>query len=234
MLKIDKLSVSYGSIPALRGVSFEVNDREIVALIGPNGAGKTTAMKAISGLLKRGKGTVVYNGKDISSVPAHRLVKEGIVQVPEGRGVFPNLTVLENINLGGYLQHEKDSASMRKRVFEIFPRLNERQKQISGTLSGGEQQMLAIARALMAQPKLLLLDEPSMGLSPLIVEEIFRVIKRINSEQGTTILLVEQNAKMALAVSHRAYVVEVGEIIFEGTSRELRSDDRVRQAYLGI
>jgi branched-chain amino acid transport system ATP-binding protein len=234
-LEIRGLEVSYGAVPALRGISLSVEEGEIVAMIGPNGAGKTTTMKAISGLLKASPGSVIYGGRDIAGLPAHALVGQGIVQVPEGRGIFPNLTVLENINLGAYLRRDSGKVrETRESVFENFPRLRERTRQISGTLSGGEQQMLAIARAMMAQPKLLLLDEPSMGLAPIIVEDIFRIIKEINSAYGTTILLVEQNAEMALAVSRRAYVIEIGKVVSEGMSRDLRRDDGIRRAYLGI
>jgi branched-chain amino acid transport system ATP-binding protein len=234
-LEVRELSVSYGAVPALRGISLRVEEGEIVAMIGPNGAGKTTTMKAISGLLKASPDSIFYGGRDITGARAHALVGQGIVHVPEGRGVFPNLTVLENINLGAYLRRDaKKVRETREQVFESFPRLRERTRQIAGTLSGGEQQMLAIARAVMAQPKLLLLDEPSMGLAPIIVEDIFRIIKEINAAYGTTILLVEQNAKMALAISRRAYVIEVGRVVSEGLSRDLRRDDGIRRAYLGI
>ncbi|MDR3210072.1 MAG: ABC transporter ATP-binding protein [Oscillospiraceae bacterium] len=234
-LDIRGLSVSYGAVPALRGISLRVDEGEIVAMIGPNGAGKTTTMKAISGLLKASPASVFYNGRDITGAAAHKLVQQGIIQVPEGRGIFQNLTVLENINLGAYLRRDRAKIrETRETVFATFPRLKERVRQISGTLSGGEQQMLAIARAMMAVPKLLLLDEPSMGLAPIIVEDIFRIIKQINAENKTTILLVEQNAKMALAVSNRAYVIEVGQVVNEGASVLLRKDDGIRKAYLGI
>jgi branched-chain amino acid transport system ATP-binding protein len=234
-LEIRGLSVRYGAVPALRGVSFRVGAGEVVAMIGPNGAGKTTTMRAISGLVRAQAGSILYDGRDIAGVPAHQLVKQGIVQVPEGRGVFPNLTVMENVNLGAYLR--RDAAGVREareRVMESFPRLRERARQVSGTLSGGELQMLAIARAMMSSPRLLLLDEPSMGLAPIVVEGIFRIVRRINREYGTTILLVEQNAKMALAVSSRAYVLEVGQVVNEGPSRALREDDGIRKAYLGV
>lgn len=235
VLEVKDLHVSYGAVPALRGISFYVDEGEIVALIGPNGAGKTTAMHAISGLLKRNPASVFFRGKDISNVEAHKLVEMGISQVPEGRGIFPNLTVLENLNLGTYLRNDKDAIkSDREWVMDVFPRLRERSSQIAGTLSGGELQMLSIARALMARPKLLLMDEPSMGLAPIVVEEIFRTITHINRENHTTILLVEQNALMALTVSSRAYVLEVGTIIHEGKSAELRKDESIQKAYLGI
>ncbi|MDR3209282.1 MAG: ABC transporter ATP-binding protein [Oscillospiraceae bacterium] len=234
-LELRGLSVNYGAVPALRGVSLRVEEGEIVAMIGPNGAGKTTTMKAISGLLKASPGSIFYNGRDITGAAAHTLVRQGIIQAPEGRGIFQNLTALENINLGAYLRRDRaEIRRTRDMVFENFPRLKERTRQISGTLSGGEQQMLAIARAMMAQPKLLLLDEPSMGLAPIIVEDIFKIIKKINAERRTTILLVEQNAKMALAVSNRAYVLEVGQVVGEGLSSVLRKDDGIRNAYLGI
>lgn len=235
VLEVKDLHVSYGAVPALRGISFYVDEGEIVALIGPNGAGKTTAMHAISGLLKRNPASIFFRGKDISNVEAHKLVEMGISQVPEGRGIFPNLTVLENLNLGTYLRNDKDAIkSDREWVMDVFPRLRERSSQIAGTLSGGELQMLSIARALMARPKLLLMDEPSMGLAPIVVEEIFRTITHINRENHTTILLVEQNALMALTVSSRAYVLEVGTIIHEGKSAELRKDESIQKAYLGI
>ncbi len=235
ILNVKNLHVSYGVVPALRNISFHVDEGEIVALIGPNGAGKTTALHTISGLLKPKEGFILYEGRDISGIEAHKLVKESISQVPEGRGIFPILTVAENINLGAYLRKDKDGIRRDKEwVYNIFPRLKERMNQVGGTLSGGEQQMLAIARALMARPRLLLLDEPSMGLAPVIVEDIFKIIKKINKENGTTILLVEQNAQMALTASHRAYVIEVGEIVNEGCSKELKKDDRIQKAYLGI
>jgi branched-chain amino acid transport system ATP-binding protein len=235
MLEIERLSVSYGVVPALHGISFYVNEGEIVSLIGPNGAGKTTTLHAISGLLKKNKKSVFYQGADVSSIEAYKLVKKGISQVPEGRGIFTNLTVSENINLGAYLRKDKNGINKdREMVYAIFPRLLERRNQIGGTLSGGELQMLSIGRALMARPKLLLLDEPSMGLAPIIVEEIFRIIRQINTENNTTILLVEQNAQMALAVAHRAYVLEVGNIVNDGLSAELQNDDRIKKAYLGM
>lgn len=235
VLEVKDLFVSYGVVPALRSISFTVDEGEIVALIGPNGAGKTTTLHTISGLHKPQSGSILYNGKEIGGIEAHKLVKEGISQVPEGRGIFPILTVSENINLGAYLRKDTEGISKDKEwVYSIFPRLKERRKQVGGTLSGGEQQMLAIARALMARPKVLLLDEPSMGLAPVIVENIFNIIKQINRENSTTILLVEQNAQMALTVSHRAYVIEVGEIVNSGYSKELKKDDQIKKAYLGI
>jgi branched-chain amino acid transport system ATP-binding protein len=235
ILEIKELSVSYGIVPALHKISFHVEEGEVVALIGPNGAGKSTTLRAISSLVKCNPGSIHYRGRDISMTEAHRLVKIGVIQVPEGRGIFPNLTVLENINLGAYLRRDRDGIRKdREWIFQVFPRLKERVAQIGGTLSGGEQQMLAIARALMGRPKLLLLDEPSMGLAPIIVEEIFHIIKKINKENNTTILLVEQNAQMALTVSKRAYVIEVGNIVNEGDSADLMKDDQIKKAYLGI
>lgn len=235
VLEVRDLHVSYGAVPALRGISFYVDEGEIVALIGPNGAGKTTAMHAISGLLKRNPASVFFNGKDISGVEAHKLVQMGISQVPEGRGIFPNLTVMENLSLGSYLRSDKDAIREDQEwVMDTFPRLRERTGQIAGTLSGGELQMLSIARSLMARPKLLLMDEPSMGLAPIVVEEIFKTITHINRENHTTILLVEQNALMALMVSNRTYVLEVGTIIHEGKSADLRKDEAIQKAYLGI
>ncbi|NCB32467.1 MAG: ABC transporter ATP-binding protein [Erysipelotrichia bacterium] len=233
MLKIDNLHVSYGMIDAIKGISFEVNDGEIVTLIGSNGAGKTTTLHAISGLLKPKEGSIVLDGVELTKMPANRIVSMGLAQVPEGRRVFSQQTVQENLQLGAY--HRKDKEGIEKdldNVYELFPRLKERIKQTAGTLSGGEQQMLAMGRALMARPKILLMDEPSMGLSPLLVKEIFRIIKDINA-QGTTILLVEQNARMALAIANRAYVLEIGKITLEGTGSELADDERVRKAYLG-
>jgi len=235
VLEVKSLHVNYGVVPALRGISFYVDEGEIVALIGPNGAGKTTTLHAISSLIKGSPNSIFFEGKDISSSEAHKLVKVGISQVPEGRGIFPNLTVMENLNLGAYLRKDKEAIKKdREWVLEIFPRLRERAGQIAGTLSGGELQMLSIARALMARPRLLLLDEPSMGLAPIVVEEIFKTIKTLNRENRTTILLVEQNAQMALTVSSRAYVLEVGTVLYEGNSLELKQDENIQKAYLGI
>lgn len=235
LLEVKDLSVSYGVVPALRNISFTVDEGEVVALIGPNGAGKTTTMHTISGLLKPKSGNIIYDGEEIGGVEAHKLVKEGISQVPEGRGIFPILTVADNVNIGAYLRKDKEQIREdREWVYSLFPRLEERRNQIGGTLSGGEQQMLAIARALMARPKLLLLDEPSMGLAPIIVEDIFRIIRQINRERNTTILLVEQNAKMALTASSRAYIMEVGQIVNEGKSADLKKDDQIQKSYLGL
>lgn len=235
ILEVKDLSVSYGVVPALRNISFHVDEGEVVALIGPNGAGKTTTMHTISKLIKPKSGEILYCGKSIVNEEAHNLVSLGISQVPEGRGIFQPLTVAENIEIGAYLRKDKAGINQDKEwVYELFPRLKERMKQISGTLSGGELQMLAMARALMARPKLLLLDEPSMGLAPVIVEDIFHIIKKINKEQHTTILLVEQNAQMALTASSRAYIIEVGQIVREGSSKELKSDDQIQKSYLGL
>ncbi len=233
MLKIENLVVRYGMIEAIKGISFHVNDGEIVTLIGSNGAGKTTTMHAISGLIKPHSGTITLDDQDLIKMPAHKIITQGLAQVPEGRRVFAEQTVKENLLLGAY--HRKDKDEILKDleyVFELFPRLKEREKQLAGTLSGGEQQMLAMGRALMAKPKILLLDEPSMGLSPLLVKEIFRIIQEIN-KKGTTVLLVEQNAKMALAIADRAYVLETGKITLEGTGEELSASEQVRKAYLG-
>ncbi len=233
MLKIENLVVRYGMIEAIKGISFEVNDGEIVTLIGANGAGKTTTMHAISGLVKPAAGSIMLDGTDLMKIPAYKIVSAGLAQVPERRRVFAQETVEENLQLGAYTRKDKAGiAEDMERVFESFPRLRERRTQLAGTLSGGEQQMLAMGRALMAKPKILLMDEPSMGLSPLLVREIFHIIEDIN-RQGTTILLVEQNAKMALAVADRAYVLETGKITLEGTGSELANDPRVQAAYLG-
>ena len=233
MLSLENVSVRYGVIPALKGISLNVKAGEVVALIGSNGAGKTTTLKAISGLLRLAEGTIKFDGHDISKLKADQIVKLGIIHVPEGRGIFPNLTVLENLMLGAYVRKDKPKiASDMQNVFEKFPRLYERKAQYGGTLSGGEQQMLAIGRSIMASPKLLLLDEPSMGLAPIVVKEIFRTIREIK-KTGTTILLVEQNANMALANADRAYVLETGKIVIEGTASELRANLEVKQAYLG-
>jgi branched-chain amino acid transport system ATP-binding protein len=233
MLQINDVNVYYGNIHALKGVSLEINQGEIVTLIGANGAGKSTLLKTISGLLKPKNGEILFEGQSVAGNVAQAIVKKGISQVPEGRRVFSNMTVEENLELGAYLR--KDKKGIREdfdKVYQLFPRLQERSKQQSGTLSGGEQQMLAMGRALMARPRLLLLDEPSMGLAPLLVKTIFRIIGEIN-KSGTTILLVEQNANMALSIANRAYVIETGKIVISGTSEELNQSDQIRMAYLG-
>ncbi|GGG28824.1 ABC transporter ATP-binding protein [Lysinibacillus alkalisoli] len=233
MLKVDDIDVYYGNIQALKGLSLEVNEGEIVTLIGANGAGKSTLLQTLSGLQKPKRGSVEYLGESIAGKAAQSIVKAGISHVPEGRRVFANLSVEENLDLGAYLRKDKEGiAKDLAHVYELFPRLLERKKQQSGTLSGGEQQMLAMGRAIMAKPKLLLLDEPSMGLAPLMVQNIFTIIETINKE-GTTILLVEQNAHMALSVANRAYVLETGKIVLAGTAKELQESDEVRAAYLG-
>ena len=233
MLKVENLVVSYGMIEAIKGLSFEVNDGEIVTLIGANGAGKTTTMQTISGLLKPVSGSITLDGVELTKVPAHKIVSLGLAQVPERRRVFTQQSVEDNLLLGAYTRKDKEEIQKDlEEVYEWFPRLNERRKQLAGTLSGGEQQMLAMGRALMAKPKIMLLDEPSMGLSPLLVKEIFHIIEEIN-KKGSTIFLVEQNAKMALAIANRAYVLETGKITLEGTGAELSNDARVQKAYLG-
>ena len=233
MLKVNNLVVRYGMIEAIKGISFEVNDGEIVTLIGANGAGKTTTMHTISGLIRPASGSIELDGKDISKIPAHRIVEMGVAQCPERRRVFASQPVEDNLLLGAYTRKDRDGiAKDLQNVFSLFPRLEERRKQLAGTLSGGEQQMLAMGRALMAKPKIMLLDEPSMGLSPLLVREIFDIIKDINS-QGVTILLVEQNARMALSVADRAYVIETGKIVMNGTGEELLNSEDIKKAYLG-
>jgi branched-chain amino acid transport system ATP-binding protein len=232
MLDLADLDVYYGEIHALRGVGFHVLDGEIVTLLGNNGAGKSTTLKTISGLLVPRRGTVVFDGAPVAGVPAHAIVARGIAHVPEGRRIFNRLTVRENLMMGAYLRTDGDIAADLDRAFELFPRLKERVTQVAGTLSGGEQQMLAIARALMTRPRLLLLDEPSMGLAPVLVEQIFATIESIN-RQGTTILLVEQNAAMALSIAHRGYVLETGAVVLSGTAAELAGHADVRRAYLG-
>ena len=233
MLEIKNLSVSYGMIEAVRDISLKINDGEIVALIGANGAGKTTTMHAISGLLPIKKGEILLDNILLNKVSPEKIVKEGLVQVPEGRRIFQNASVYENLKLGAYSRSDLSSYSKDlNHVFELFPVLKERQNQMGGTLSGGEQQMLAIGRALMSKPKILLLDEPSMGLAPLLVKEIFNIIKEINNE-GTTVFVVEQNANMALSIADRAYVMETGKIVLSGTGEELKQSEEVRKAYLG-
>ena len=233
MLKIDDINVYYGAIHAIKGISLEVNEGEIVTLIGANGAGKSTTLRTISGLLKPKTGTMTFEGKNIAGVPAHNIVKAGISQVPEGRRIFAEMSVMENLDLGAFIRKDKDGIQKDlKMVFERFPRLEERKNQEAGTLSGGEQQMLAMGRALMSRPRLLLLDEPSMGLAPLLIKEIFSIIQDIN-KTGTTILLVEQNANMALSIANRAYVLETGRITLSGDAKELAASEDVRKAYLG-
>ncbi|WP_102693504.1 ABC transporter ATP-binding protein [Rummeliibacillus pycnus] len=233
MLKVNDINVFYGNIQALKGVSLEVNEGEIVTLIGANGAGKSTLLKTLSGLLKPKQGTIEYLGSSITGKPAQSIVKVGISHVPEGRRVFANMTVEENLELGAYLRKDRaEIAKDKERIFDIFPILLERSKQLSGTLSGGEQQMLAMGRAIMAKPKLLLLDEPSMGLAPIMVKTIFNTIEEIRKE-GTTILLVEQNAHMALSIADRAYVIETGRVVLSGTAKELQETEQVKAAYLG-
>ena len=233
MLEVKELEVYYGVICALKGINFEVNEGEIVTLIGANGAGKTTTMQSVVGLLPKRAGTVSFNGNDITKTPCHKIVHLGMTQVPEGRHVFQELTVYENLLMGAYsMKGKSDFKADIESVYERFPRLAERKNQIAGTLSGGEQQMLAMGRAIMSHPKLLMLDEPSMGLSPLLVDQVFEIIKDINRD-GTTILLVEQNAKKSLEISDRAYVLENGKIVLSGTGKELSESEMVRKAYLG-
>ena len=238
MLRVEGLTVHYGAIRALRGISFEVAAGEIITLIGSNGAGKSTTLHAISNIIRKTAGKVFFNGNEISAVPPDRIVSAGLVQVPEGRRIFANLSVRDNLEMGAYSRRTASPAERQavradmEKVFAIFPRLKERIRQVAGTLSGGEQQMLAMGRSLMASPRLLLLDEPSMGLSPILVDEIFSVVKGIN-ETGTTILLVEQNAYKALALASRAYILETGEIVKSGSSGDLMKNDAVKAAYLG-
>ena len=233
MLKVENLSVHYGMIQAVRDVSFEVNKGEVVSLIGANGAGKTTILRTLSGLVRPSAGKIQFLGKEIQKLPAQKIVAGGLSQVPEGRHVFPGLTVMENLEMGAFLKknREENQANLKK-VFSRFPRLEERKNQDAATLSGGEQQMLAMGRALMSTPKLLLLDEPSMGLAPIFIQEIFDIIQDIQ-KQGTTVLLIEQNANKALAISERGYVLETGKIVLSGTGKELASSEEVRKAYLG-
>jgi len=234
-LEIKDLRVFYGKIEAIKGISVVVNEGEIVTLIGANGAGKTTTLKTVSGLRNVAGGAILFNGEDISKVDAHKRVEMGISQVPEGRGIFPGMTVLENLEMGKYFRKDRknEMEGDLKNVFHLFPRLKEREHQAGGTLSGGEQQMLAIGRALMSRPKVFLLDEPSMGLAPMMIQNIFNIITRINKELGTTILLVEQNAQQALQRAHRAYVLETGKIVKEAVAKDLLNDPDVKAAYLG-
>ena len=233
MLEVKDLEVYYGAIHAVKGISLRVEDGQIVTLIGSNGAGKSTTLHTISGLIKPRSGNILFDGTDITGTPAHKIVASGLVQVPEGRHVFANMSVMENLDMGAYLRKDKDGIEKdKKKVFELFPRLFERKNQLSGTLSGGEQQMLAMGRALMERPRVLLLDEPSMGLAPLLVKEIFSIVKTIN-EEGTTVLLVEQNANMALSIADYAYVLETGRITLSGPAADLSASEAVRKAYLG-
>ena len=233
MLSVNNLQVHYGMIQAIKDVSFEVNEGEVIALIGANGAGKTTILHTVSGLLQPTKGSIIFGGQDISKIPAHKIVSLGMAHVPEGRRVFAQLTVLENLKLGAYTRKDKNEMEETlKMIYKRFPRLEERKNQIAGTLSGGEQQMLAMGRALMSHPKIILMDEPSMGLSPIFVEEVFKIIRDISAE-GVTVLLVEQNAKKALNIADRAYVLETGNIILQGDAKKLMNDESVKKAYLG-
>lgn len=232
MLKINNLAVSYGMIQAVHGVSFDVKPREIVTLIGANGAGKTTILRTISGLIRPKSGQILFENQDVTKTPPQKIVAAGLSQVPEGRHVFSGLSVMENLEMGAYLRKDDGLKADYEQVFEKFPVLKERRNQDAATLSGGEQQMLAMGRALMSKPKLLLLDEPSMGLAPIFIKEIFSIIQEINA-QGTTVLLIEQNAKMALSVAHRGYVLETGKIVLSGTGSELLDSEEVKKAYLG-
>jgi len=233
LLEIKGLTVSYGAIKALQGIDLRVEEGEIVSLLGANGAGKTTALRAISRLLPMERGEILFRGRSLATLPVHTVVSLGIAHVPEGRGIFPSLTVQENLNLATWTSKKKSSLDgLRREVFQLFPRLEERKSQLAGTLSGGEQQMLALGRAMMTDCRVMLLDEPSMGLSPLLVKEVFRVIREINAK-GTTILLVEQNANMALKIAHRGYVLETGRVVLDGCAKELAHDPRVKEAYLG-
>ena len=233
MLKVTDLQVYYGVIQALKGISFEVNEGEVIALIGANGAGKTTILHTVTGLINQKAGKIEFEGKDISHTPAYKIVAEGMAHVPEGRRVFAELSVYDNLMMGAYTRKDKkEIAETLAMVYKRFPRLEERKKQMAGTLSGGEQQMLAMGRALMSKPKIILMDEPSMGLSPIFVNEIFDIIKAV-SASGTTVLLVEQNARKALSIADRAYVLETGKIILEGDAKVLMNDERVKKAYLG-
>ena len=232
MLKVTDLTVNYGMIQAVKGISFEVKEGEIVALIGANGAGKTTTLQTVTGMIPSRTGTIEFAGTAITKVPAHRIVSMGLAHVPEGRRVFAQLTVLENLKMGAYTRKDKDGIEETlKEIYKRFPRLEERKSQLAGTLSGGEQQMLAMGRALMSRPKMILMDEPSMGLSPLYVAEIFKIIQDINAS-GTTVLLVEQNAKKALSIADQAYVLETGNIVLSGKASDLMNDDSVKKAYL--
>lgn len=232
ILKVDDINVYYGSIHAIKGISFEVEEGEVVTLIGANGAGKSTTLNTISGLLRSKTGSIEFMGQSLAKVPSHKIVERGLALVPEGRRIFLQMTVQENLEMGAFTQKGGETQQDLEKIYALFPRLKERLKQIAGTLSGGEQQMLAMGRALMSRPKLLILDEPSMGLAPLLVREIFAIIKEIN-EEGTTVLLVEQNANMALSIADRAYVLETGRVVLSGTAAELAASEAVQKAYLG-
>lgn len=235
MLQVDNIDVNYGDVRVLKGVSLEVKEKELVAVIGANGAGKTTLINTISGILRPKKGTIFFQGQPISSLEAHKIVAQGIVQVPEGRILFPEMSVRENLEMGGYLLKDKQSIEERfEAVFNLFPVLRERQKQAAGTMSGGEQQMVAIGRALMSSPKLIMFDEPSLGLAPKLVQSIFEMVLRIKNELGITILLVEQNVQHTCQISDRAFVIENGEVVLQGTGQEMLANDHVRRAYLGL
>jgi len=231
MLKVENLKVNFGGIEAVKGISFEVNEGEIVTLIGSNGAGKSTTLRAISGLVKPSDGKIIFEGEDITKIGSSEIVSKGITLCPEGRRIFPDLTVIENIKIGAYLRNDDLSQDIEK-CHRLFPILKEREKQLAGTLSGGEQQMLAVARSLMSKPKIMMLDEPSLGLAPLIVKDIFNILKEIN-EEGVTILLIEQNANMALRLADKAYVLETGTIAMQGTGKELLDNPKIKEAYLG-
>lgn len=234
MLELKNVNVSYGAIHAIHDVSLTVNDGEIVSLIGANGAGKTTILHTITGLKKSSSGSIIYDGHDLTKTEPSKIITLGMAHVPEGRHIFPAMTVAENLEMGAYIRNDKEEIQKSiKEVFERFPRLKERRKQLAGTLSGGEQQMLAVGRALMSNPKIILMDEPSMGLSPLLVKEIFQIIQEVH-KQGITVLLVEQNAKMALSIADRAYVLETGNIAMSGDAKELLNDEKVKKAYLGL
>jgi len=232
MLEVNNINVFYGSIHAVKDISFKVEQGEIISLIGANGAGKTTILQTVSGLLKSTTGSIVFNGQDLMHIPAHKIVNHGLAQVPEGRRVFLQMSVMENLELGAYTQPKSTIANNLEIVFEHFPRLKERRTQVAGTLSGGEQQMLAMGRAMMSNPTLLMLDEPSMGLAPILVDEIFKIIVELN-KAGVTILLVEQNAQMALSIANRGYVLETGKVVMTADAKDLLNDDSVRKAYLG-
>ena len=232
MLEVKDINVFYGSIHAVKDISFHVNEGEIISLIGANGAGKTTILQTVSGLLKSTTGSILFEGNELRQIPAHKIVSRGLAQVPEGRRVFLQMSVMENLEMGAFTQPKSTIADNLEAVFEHFPRLKERRTQVAGTLSGGEQQMLAMGRAMMSNPRLLMLDEPSMGLAPILVEEIFKIIESLN-KAGVTILLVEQNAQMALSVAHRGYVLETGKVVMTADAKDLLNDDSVKKAYLG-